>query len=70
MLDACWAALRDGGRLVVNAVTLETQAELMRRYAALGGDLTSVQIARGDPVGPFHGFRPAMPVTQWRWVKP
>ncbi|PSC06686.1 cobalamin biosynthesis bifunctional protein CbiET [Alsobacter soli] len=69
VLDAAWSALADGGRLVVNAVTLETQAELMRRYAALGGDLTSIQIARADRVGPFHGFRPAMPVVQWAVTK-
>ena len=69
VLDAAWAAVVDGGRLVVNAVTLETQAELMRRYATLGGDLTSIQIARADRVGPFHGFRPAMPVVQWAVTK-
>ena len=41
-------ALRPGGRLVVNAVTLETQAELMRRHVDLGGELVSMQIARAD----------------------
>jgi precorrin-6Y C5,15-methyltransferase (decarboxylating) len=70
VLDAAWAALPEGGRLVVNAVTLETQGDLMRRYQSLGGDLMSVQVARADPVGPFHGWRPAMPVVQWSVVKP
>ena len=37
-MRAC-AALRPGGRLVVNAVTLETQAALMRRLSTLGGEL-------------------------------
>ncbi|GGH10548.1 precorrin-6Y methyltransferase [Alsobacter metallidurans] len=69
VLDAAWEALPAGGRLVVNAVTLETQAELMRRHAALGGELVSVQIARADRVGPFHGWRPAMPVVQWAVLK-
>ena len=69
VLDAAWAALPEGGRFVVNAVTLETQAELMRRHAVLGGDLVSVQIARADAVGPFHGWRPAMPVVQWAITK-
>ena len=69
VLDAAWAALPEGGRLVVNAVTLETQAEIMRRHVALGGSLTKIEIARADPVGPFHGWRAAMPVMQWSIVK-
>ncbi len=69
VLDAAWAALPEGGRLVVNAVTLETQIEIMRRHVALGGDLTKIEIARADPVGPFHGWRAAMPVMQWSIVR-
>ena len=69
VLDAAWSALPEGGRLVVNAVTLETQAEIMRRHVAMGGELTKIEIARADPVGPFHGWRAAMPVMQWSIVK-
>ena len=70
LLDRAWAALPAGGRLVVNAVTIETQALLIARYAERGGDLTSIAIARADPVGHLHGWRPAMPVTQWAVTKP
>ena len=70
LLDRAEAALRPGGRLVVNGVTIETQAELVRRFLARGGDLVQLSVARADPVGGFHGFRPAMPVVQWTWVKP
>lgn len=70
VLQAALAALRPGGRLVVNAVTLETEALLIARHAALGGDLTRLSVARAVPVGGLTGWRPAMPVTQWSWVKP
>lgn len=70
VIDAAWAALRAGGRLVVNGITIETQAELTRRFKTLGGDLTTIQISHADPVGGFHGMRPAMPVTQWSVTKP
>ena len=70
VLDAAWTALPPRGRLVVNAVTIETQAELTRRFAAQGGDLVSISLARADAVGGFHGWRPAMPVVQWMVVKP
>jgi precorrin-6Y C5,15-methyltransferase (decarboxylating) len=70
VLDAVLAALRAGGRLVVNAATLQTEALLLARYSDLGGELIRVAIARADPVGSMTAWRPAMPVTQWRWVKP
>ena len=68
-VDAAWAALPSGGRMVVNGITIETQAELTRRFKAHGGDLTTIQISHADPVGGFHGMRPAMPVTQWSVIK-
>ncbi len=70
VLDAALAALRGGGRLVVNAATLQTEALLLARYSELGGELIRIAIARADPVGNMTAFRPALPVTQWRWVKP
>jgi precorrin-6B C5,15-methyltransferase / cobalt-precorrin-6B C5,C15-methyltransferase len=69
-LDAAVAALRPGGRLVVNAVTVETEALLMARHATLGGELTRVAIARAEPMGGMQAWRPALPVTQWVWEKP
>jgi precorrin-6Y C5,15-methyltransferase (decarboxylating) len=70
VLDAVEAALRSGGRLVVNAATLQTEALLLARHAGLGGELIRIAIARAEPVGSMTAFRPALPVTQWRWVKP
>jgi precorrin-6Y C5,15-methyltransferase (decarboxylating) len=69
-LDAAARALRPGGRLVVNAVTLETEALLLARHAALGGELIRIALSRAAPVGEKTGWRAAMPVTQWLWTKP
>ncbi|WP_237326958.1 precorrin-6y C5,15-methyltransferase (decarboxylating) subunit CbiE [Streptomyces sp. CBMAI 2042] len=65
LLDACWEALRPGGRLVANTVTLESEALLAERYRAYGGELTRLAVAHAVPVGGFTGWRQAMPVTQW-----
>jgi precorrin-6Y C5,15-methyltransferase (decarboxylating) len=65
-----WDALKPGGRLVVNAVTLEGEAKLSRRFARLGGDLIRIDVARADSLGRLFGWRPAMPITQWRVRKP
>jgi len=69
LLDSAYAALPSGGRLVVNAVTIETEAELISRFKALGGGLLRIEIAHADPLGSFHGWRPALPVTQWSVTK-
>jgi precorrin-6Y C5,15-methyltransferase (decarboxylating) len=66
---ACWAALRPLGRLVANAVTLESEARLIALHKEHGGDLVRIQTHRAEPVGGLTGWRPAMPVTQWSLVK-
>ncbi len=70
VLDTASAALRAAGRLVVNAVTLETEAQLLARHAALGGELIRIAISRAGAVGRKTGWRAALPVTQWVWTKP
>ena len=62
-------ALPSGGRIVVNAVTVETQAHLSDLQRLHGGELTSVSIAHADAIGRFRGWRPAMPITQWAATK-
>jgi precorrin-6Y C5,15-methyltransferase (decarboxylating) len=91
-LDAALMRLRSHGRLVANAVTLETESLLLMRYATLGGELTRFAASRAEPIGgdrahgaaaapaaPLQGgretaapsgWRPALPVTQWTWIKP
>jgi precorrin-6Y C5,15-methyltransferase (decarboxylating) len=73
VLDAAIAALRAGGRLVVNAVTLETEALLLAQHEKRGGTLIRIAIERAEPIGSMTRtmtvWRPALPVTQWRWVK-
>jgi precorrin-6Y C5,15-methyltransferase (decarboxylating) len=69
VLAACEAALPIGGRLVANGVTLETEAVLADWFQRLGGRLTRLAIQRAEPVGGFTGWRPAMPVTQWSYLK-
>jgi precorrin-6B C5,15-methyltransferase / cobalt-precorrin-6B C5,C15-methyltransferase len=70
VLDAAIRALRPRGRLVANAVTVKTEGVLLARHAALGGELTRIAVSRAAGIGGETGWRPAMPVTQWVWIKP
>jgi precorrin-6B C5,15-methyltransferase / cobalt-precorrin-6B C5,C15-methyltransferase len=65
LLEACHDRLPAGGRLVANAVTVESEAVLAQWYSRAGGELRRFQHYRAEPVGGFTGWRPAMPVTQW-----
>lgn len=69
VIDIAIAALKRGGRLVANAVTLGMEAVLIAEHAKRGGSLTRIEISRAAPLGSMSGWRPAMPVTQWRWTK-
>ncbi|MFB1298225.1 precorrin-6y C5,15-methyltransferase (decarboxylating) subunit CbiE [Mycobacterium sp. pW049] len=70
LMETCWQKLPPGGRLVANAVTVESEAVLAQWYSRVGGRLRRFQHYSGDAVGSFTGWRAAMPVTQWAVTKP
>lgn len=65
VFEAAWHALRPAGRLVANAVTLESEARLLALRSRHGGELSRLSVAHAEPVGPYHGWKTAMPVTMW-----
>ena len=56
--------------MVINAVTLESEAILLRMFAEMGGELRRIQSQTAGELGDFHGWNAAMPVTQWLYIKP
>jgi precorrin-6Y C5,15-methyltransferase (decarboxylating) len=69
VFEAAWSALRPLGRLVANAVTLESEALMLDLYKKHGGQLVKLGVQRADAVGRLTAFRPLMPVTQWSLIK-
>ena len=70
VLDAAIAALPANGRLVANAVTLEMEALLLADMRASAANWSASQLRAKRRSASMKGWRPAMPVTQWSWVKP
>ena len=68
-VTACMDVLRPLGRIVANAVTLESEEQLIRIHRNAGGELVKLQVSRAEPVGGRTGWRPFMAVTQWSMVK-
>ncbi len=64
LLATCWTALRSGGRLVANAVTVESESQLLQWQQQVGGELTRIAIQRTQNIGGFLGWKPLIPVTQ------
>ena len=64
LLATCWTALRPGGRLVANAVTVESELQLLQWQQQVGGELTRIAIQRTQNIGGFLGWKPLIPVTQ------
>jgi precorrin-6Y C5,15-methyltransferase (decarboxylating) len=69
VLDLVWSALRPGGRLVVHAVTVETETIIVGCWQRLGGELTRVAVEHLERIGSYSGWKPSRAVVQWSVVK-
>ncbi|MGH6772271.1 precorrin-6y C5,15-methyltransferase (decarboxylating) subunit CbiE [Brucella tritici] len=63
VLQVCWNALKPGGRLVANAVTLQSEMLLFNWREKFGGELTRLGVAQAGALGSFDVWRQALPVT-------
>ena len=69
LLDALWAMIPAGTRLVANAVTLETESLLLAEQSKHGGELIRIEIAQAGPLGSMRGWVPSRPLLQWSVVR-
>jgi precorrin-6B C5,15-methyltransferase / cobalt-precorrin-6B C5,C15-methyltransferase len=69
LLETCWRALPNRGRLVANAVTIAGEQALFQWHSQYGGELVRLSIQRAEPIGKFLGWKAMAPVTQWVVVK-
>jgi precorrin-6Y C5,15-methyltransferase (decarboxylating) len=70
MLDTCWSRLLQGGRLIANAVTIQSEATLVAWRERNGGELVRIGVAHAQPLGPFDTWRQALPITLFHAIKP
>ena len=70
VFETAWAALKPGGNLVANVVTIEGEMHLYDLQEKHGGDLVRMDISNLSPVGPYRAMKPRMSVLQWRVKKP
>jgi len=69
LFDRLQALMPAGCRLVVNAVTLETEALLVQLQAQHGGQLLRLEISSAEPLGRMRSWKAARPLVQWSWQR-
>ncbi len=69
VFEACWMALKPGGRLVANAVTLEAEAVVLAGYERFGGELLRLAVSRAGRLGGLSGWQALRTVTQWSLIR-
>jgi precorrin-6B C5,15-methyltransferase / cobalt-precorrin-6B C5,C15-methyltransferase len=70
LLPALWDALRPGGRLVANVVSLAGERAVIDWQARHDGSLTRIAVSHAEPLGTQQTWRPQLPVTQLAAAKP
>ncbi len=65
LLTAIWDLVPPGTRLVLNAVTIETEALVLDWSARHGGQLLKIELSEPVAVGRKRGWKAALPILQW-----
>lgn len=65
LLARLWSLVPPGTRLVMNAVTLETEALVLDWSTRHGGSLLKIDLSEPAPVGRKRAWRAALPILQW-----
>lgn len=70
VMQTCWKSLKPGGRLIANAVTIQSEMALVGWRDTYGGDLTKLSVSHAQPLGSFDTWRAVLPVTIYSVRKP
>lgn len=72
LIEAAWTAVKPGGRIVANAVSIASEARLIAAFQDHGGELVRLEVSRAGKAGTgtVSVWRPAAPIVQWRATKP
>lgn len=70
VVENAWEALKPGGTMVANVVTIEGELHLYDLHEKHGGDIVRIEVSSLTHVGRLRALRPRMAVTQWRANKP
>jgi precorrin-6Y C5,15-methyltransferase (decarboxylating) len=65
LLTRLWDLIPPGTRLVMNAVTLETEALVLNWSARHGGTLLKIDLSEPTAIGGKRGWRASLPILQW-----
>jgi precorrin-6Y C5,15-methyltransferase (decarboxylating) len=65
LLTRLWDLIPPGTRLVMNAVTIETEALVLDWSARHGGSLLKIDLSEPVAIGRKRGWKASLPILQW-----
>lgn len=65
LLSRLWGLIPPGTRLVLNAVTIETEALVLDWSTRHGGNLLKIELSEPTAIGRKRGWKAALPILQW-----
>ena len=65
LMNRLWNLIPSGSRLVMNAVTIETEALVLDWSSRYGGELLKIDLSEPVAIGAKRGWRSALPILQW-----
>jgi precorrin-6B C5,15-methyltransferase / cobalt-precorrin-6B C5,C15-methyltransferase len=65
VLERLWENMPKAARLVMNAVTIETEALVLDWSARHGGSLLKIDLSEPVAIGRKRGWKAALPILQW-----
>jgi precorrin-6B C5,15-methyltransferase / cobalt-precorrin-6B C5,C15-methyltransferase len=69
LLSHLWDMLPAGTRLVMNAVTIESEALVLEWSARHGGSLMKIELSEPAAIGGKRAWRAALPILQWSIIR-
>jgi precorrin-6Y C5,15-methyltransferase (decarboxylating) len=69
LLSRLWEGIPQGTRLVMNAVTLETEALVLDWSTRHGGNLLKIDLSEPTAIGGKRGWKSALPILQWSVIR-
>ncbi len=68
LLRVLWRRLKPGTRIVINAVTLESEILLVKWQEKKGGRIVKLDVSEVTSLGERRGWKASYPIVQWQVV--
>jgi precorrin-6Y C5,15-methyltransferase (decarboxylating) len=70
LFEVAWDALKPGGAIAANVISIEGELHLYDLHEKHGGDISRIEVSHLSRIGSLRALKPRMAVTHWWTRKP